>query len=248
MTNNELNELSPVPTAPPVISVVKGALSRLPQISLVALLLTAIFNVGFYSEVGLHFIGTMDFTNFIYSFALVFSVLLGFTQSFFFLTGEFLAFASQPHVAWPKMRYWLAIYAALIIVVFLAGALAPRKYVPEIFLFANPWGEVTLFTGFTIIQLMASYVWYKGEVFTWADLGYSLFPVFFAVFWWGKATAYSQVFSSQRYTLTTHQSVLNGASLVRTSPAGFLISVDGTIMFFPISEIRSVIAEAQIKP
>jgi hypothetical protein len=63
-----------------------------------------------------------------------------------------------------------------------------------------------------------------------------------------KAVAYAQVFSKDRYTLTTHSSVINGVALIRTSSVGLLIAIDGKVMFYPLSEIRNIEAETKIKP
>ena len=40
--------------------------------------------------------------------------------------------------------------------------------------------------------------------------------------------------------------MIDGAALVRTSPAGFIIAIDGKIMFISAHEIRSIEAEKKI--
>jgi hypothetical protein len=49
-----------------------NVLGQWPHISVAAFALGAVFNIGYYSEIGLHFIGTADLTNLVYSAGLVF--------------------------------------------------------------------------------------------------------------------------------------------------------------------------------
>jgi len=167
---------------PPVSILLKGAMSRLPQISVGTVVLTAIFNIGFFSEVGLHFIGTMDFTNFVYSLALVFSALAIWTQSTFYFTDLFLTLTAQPREAWPKFLKWQLIVLGVVAVIYAVAFFAPRKYTPEFLLLTHPYGLTTMFFIFAITQLMAGYLRLKLGSFTLADVGYTLFPIIFAVF------------------------------------------------------------------
>jgi hypothetical protein len=48
----------------------------LPALSITALILVSIFNIGYFSNIGLHFLGLIDFTNIVYSIGLVFAGLV----------------------------------------------------------------------------------------------------------------------------------------------------------------------------
>jgi hypothetical protein len=48
----------------------------LPSISVAALVLVSIFNIGYFSNIGLHFLGLIDLTNIVYSVGLVFGGLV----------------------------------------------------------------------------------------------------------------------------------------------------------------------------
>lgn len=52
------------------------------QLSLAAFALVSIFNIGYFSRIGLHFLGLVDLTNIVYSFAIVLAVLLALLQIF----------------------------------------------------------------------------------------------------------------------------------------------------------------------
>lgn len=235
-------------TRPQVGLVFGSAIRRVPELSVAAVLLTAIFNVGFFAEVGLHFIGTMDFTNFVYSFALVFSILFAFFQSTFSFAHDFLRLSADPQKAWLKLRVWYLVALGVIVAVYGGAMFAPTRYVPNLLLITNPLGQTTFWWLLAIMQIVAGYLWVKLGIFTLADVGYVAFPIIAAVAALGKSVAYNQIFSTQRYTVVTHSSTINHAALVRTSPAGFLIAFDGTMAYYPTSEIRSVTAEVPIKP
>ncbi|WLB57471.1 hypothetical protein [Bradyrhizobium japonicum] len=49
----------------------------IPAISVLALLILSIFNIGYFSKVGLHFLGVMDLTNLVYSFSFIVAILAG---------------------------------------------------------------------------------------------------------------------------------------------------------------------------
>ncbi len=228
--------------------ILKNAMSRLPQISLLAVFLTAVFNVGYYTEIGLHFIGLMDFTNFVYSFALIFLIFIMAMQGAFGLAESFLKFSTQPDAAWARLRKINLVGFGLILFFGAIILSAPKDISPIKYAGNSPAPTADLYAIFAIMQVTAGYLWFKLGIFTLADVGYVGFPVIFAVFSMGKVIAYNQIFSTQHYTLTTEKSVIAGAALVRTSPEGFLIAHDGTIMFIPMREVSTIEAENKIEP
>jgi hypothetical protein len=73
------------------------------------------------------------------------------------------------------------------------------------------------------------------------------FNMVMAVFMFGRAIAYDQIFSPQLYSIITHDSTISDAALVRSSSMGFIISINGTIMFLPTGEIRQIIAKKKLE-
>jgi hypothetical protein len=232
-----------------VTQLFQSVIGQLPHISVLILVLTAIFNIGYFSQIGVHFIGTMDFTNFVYPFALIFSVFIFLLIPIVWLLVAFLEATARPAEARPKFRKWI-LRATIIIPAFFYGALLliPTRYVPEIINLNNPFGHATLMSLCALLWLITAYLRIKTSDMDLLIVGGVLFAVFFATFLWGKAIAYAQVFSKDHYTLTTHRSVINGVALIRTSTGGVLVAVDGKIMFFPLSEIRNIEAETKIEP
>jgi hypothetical protein len=237
------------PIKPDPLLVVKSVIGRLPQVSVVAVVLTAVFNVGYYQEIGLHFIGTVDFTNFVYSFALVFGVLLGGLQTIFSIVDASLKFSASPEAAWTKLRKPGSLAFGLIGGAMLLLGSLPADYTPISFpRIGNPWWSVLVSTTAAVPYLMAAHLWLKLNILTLFDVGSVLFMIGYGLFSWGQAIAHEQVFSTRVYKIITHDSVIDGATLVRSSSAGFIIALDGKIMFLPSAEIRQIIAETKIKP
>src|ERR1043166_1120324 len=56
-------------------------LSYVPLASILAVALVSIFNIGYFTRVGLHFLGVMDISNLVYPIGLVFAILLGLFSS-----------------------------------------------------------------------------------------------------------------------------------------------------------------------
>jgi hypothetical protein len=52
-------------------------ISYLPAITGVAILVLSIFNIGYFSKIGLHFLGVMDLTNLVYSLSFIIALLTG---------------------------------------------------------------------------------------------------------------------------------------------------------------------------
>jgi hypothetical protein len=177
----------------------------------------------------------------------MFGIIVGSIQAAFFFAEQFLRIFAAPAGGWAKHRKKYLIAVAVVSVVFIIGMVAPRRYVPDILYLASPWGLAFGYSLFAIGQLLTSYLWMRIGVFTLRDAGILLFFIVFALFNWGKAVAYSQNFSSEHYTITTHSAVIDGVALVRTSAAGFIVAVDGKIGFFPSGEIRQVEAEKDVE-
>jgi hypothetical protein len=79
--------------------------------------LAAIFNIGYYSEIGLHFIGTADLTNFVYIVGLVFSLLALLIPPTLVFADWFLYFSRRAGIK--SIRYFSVGLFPIVVVVFL---------------------------------------------------------------------------------------------------------------------------------
>lgn len=68
-------------------------MSYLPAITGAALFVLSIFNIGYFSKIGLHFIGVMDLTNLVYSLSFIVAIMTGSLGVFFW--GDYLVLLSQ---------------------------------------------------------------------------------------------------------------------------------------------------------
>jgi hypothetical protein len=191
----------------------------------------------------LHFIGTLDFTNFVYSFALVFGIIGGLLQFVFLAVDRLLR--QPPDVAWIKLRKPFLAVTNVSAIIILASFV---EYVPKLLGIDSLWLLAVAYSLLAGSSLMALYLWVKLDTVTLFDIGTSLLIVTFCVFNWGKAVAHDQEFSSNLYKIVTHDSVIDGAALVRSSSAGFIVALGGKIMFLPTSEIRQIVAHDKLKP
>jgi hypothetical protein len=214
--------------------------------SVAAVVLTAIFNVGYYSEIGLHFLGTIDVTNFVYTVGLVFGILIAVVQAAFLFAEGFLSFTERQD-AWIKFRKWYLI-AAIVIVIFMGLDLVPfTSYEPKYLRIGHPWRNAISYSVFAVLNLMANYIWFRVRAITLSDLGILFYMMAMAVFSLGQATAYNQIFSSSLYDIATRSGDITGAALVRSSSMGFIVSVNGKILFIPVAEVRQITSEKNIE-
>jgi len=166
--------------------------------------------------------------------------MLGALQSIFLMVQDFLKFSEPPHTAWLKFRKWLVVTVLGAVALLLVPQLSGHSF--------NPWFSAVTFTVMTVPYLMSVYLWIKMNTLSLFDVGCAIFLVLSTVFDWGKAIAYQQVFSTTLYKIITRDSVIEGAALVRSSSAGFIVALDGKIMFLPAAEIRQIVAETKITP
>src|SRR6266404_5488026 len=109
----------------------------LPAITVAALLILAIFNIGYFSKIGLHFLGVMDFTNLVYSFSFVVAMLTGSLGVYFW--GDYLErllkhagdARGKRKIAWVIGIFVAIVLIAVVTVQFFFPQYAPKHFLTD---------------------------------------------------------------------------------------------------------------------
>lgn len=233
----------------------------IPLISIVALLLTGVFNIGYFSRIGLHFLGIIDLSNVVYSFGLVFVFLIfllplvvGLRDFFRWL---FRALASvqldepadKQSDELAKEIGWIRWFGRLMWFVGAVVGVGIFTYSAEIFE-KNYVLALALFICSILFGAMAFWSSRQGEANILEMLGESnislmLVTVAFLVmfiYFLGRAVAdYYMFISPDLYTISIKgHGQIEDARIVRSSSNGFIVSVKGKIIFVPQSEIAKI--------
>ena len=211
------------------------------QMSLVALAIVAIFNIGYFGRIGMHFIGVVDLSNVVYSFALVFGFLIGLMVFFSgTILRDFDQFARRPDAIGILNR--LSKWAVGIASVLFAIGLFLGNYITTSQLFAI-W--------FTLASLGGAAYWW---VLWRAGVPFS--PIFslgavamiaLTISLLGSVAAEHEAFSgTPLYDVSTKSGVLDGVRIVRSSSNGFILSRARRIFYIPSGEVRSIVSSKEI--
>ena len=193
-------------------------------ISLAIVSTLAVFNIGYFWKIGVHFLGLIDISNLVYS--------LGIS-----LTALSIGAAVTTLVARVKMM-WLQVLLAM-----LGGTLStwglihfqPRTLDPQLrenfailIGFILPWAAFTS----RVIALEGAPKWSN---LAWIALGW-----WAVIFQAGICQVSVELADRFTYIVNTKTGVIEKARILRASSAGFLFAVDGRISFIPQGEIKSV--------
>jgi hypothetical protein len=253
------------------ISMLTNVLGLWPHTSVAAFALAAVFNIGYYSEIGLHFIGTADLTNLVYSAGLVFGFLLPVILGAFYFADWLIKYSRNPHphikIAKTLGAVTLVIGASpFIIVVVPTGILQMVQNLAQTF---SPWWSATLAQTFSpwwaaaflsiasISFFIADYIRFQLRKIYSPRNGLLMVVTLSAIFSIGKVVAHNQISSAQCYQIVTKEGTISDKEgtisdkegtisevrLVRTSTMGFIIAVNGRITFLSAGEVRRINAE-----
>lgn len=210
----------------------------LPILSAAALVVLAVFNIGYFSRVGQHFLGVIDISNIVYSFGLVFGV-IG-------LIGAFIGFDFMDYAGDKSLDYNRAFQVTL--------ALKVGAVVLFIFSFIAMYFEwpyfgsdgFLAFSSFILagVQGLHGYVRFNSQdkVLP-SDYLLTIFIGMLAIACAGRAVAQSQIASAFSYTVMTKDDVKKAVRIVRSSSAGFIVASEGAISFIPTGEIKLISAD-----
>jgi hypothetical protein len=209
-----------------------------PVITVAALAVVSVFNIGYFTILGFHFIGVMDLSNIVYPVGLVFSLMI--VPVIFFPEGLISIFddiASSPDAA-QKLNRARKFITFGIGIFFTIGLFVHRPLISITGLFA-----VTFLLGFVAFAVV-SYIMYlhADEIPTRVVVIGGAFA-FFTVFWIGAAVAYHEAFGTNSlYLVTTKDAVYDRVRLARSSSSGFLIAQEKRVIYIPSGEVKSIIS------
>lgn len=200
-----------------------------------AVVIVSVFNLGYFSEVGMHFIGVMDISNIIYPVAFVFGILLG---ACFWLTGDLFGrlgnFAKRQDAE--IILYKIGRVILFVSTTFFAVGLFLPRYFSVLGLFSICFSVSCLFGyayGFIVWKrtgTISAQVAFSLVVFT-------LITTTFVGAYYAQQQAY---YAKTTYDFVTKTDTYSGARIIRASSSGFLIARQRTIIFVPMGEIKSV--------
>jgi hypothetical protein len=220
-----------------------GLLTFTPQATIAAIAIVSVFNVGYFSRIGLHFIGLMDITNLVYAIALVFSSLILLVQIVVPIAeiDWFLTFAKSPD-AFLKMRRWTLLYILPIMTIALAATTIPNHYRPTVV--GTSRFVCLVFTLSSAWMMFSTYVTFYQNRLRPHHLIVPLTFLLSAVFFAGRETAAVNAFlTTDLYRVITKDKEILSARILRTSSSGILLSLDGSIIYLPKEEIKQVLSQ-----
>jgi hypothetical protein len=202
-----------------------------PVLTVVALAAVSLFNIGYFSAIGLQFIGVMDSSNIVYSIAIILGVLLFpaiMIQKFFSWLPEFM---SRPDAVQRTDKVF-GVVAAFSLLIMIGGVIVGRL----------TYGFAIAFCAMAFVSTLSTYVLWVSKGTLSKRLAFR--PVLFwtmAIFQVGNAWANYEAFdSSAQYTLVTKENRYANVRLVRTSSNGFIIARDSQIVYIPAGELKSI--------
>lgn len=205
-----------------------------PLVSGVALATLTVFNVGYFSKIGIHFLGVVDFSNVVYSFGLAFGVVGMLFLLIGFDTFDYVRKPIDFEKAFP-FTLALKVIAAIVFLSFLLGLVFDWQY-----LRTDIYGAIaSFFTAFCIglhgyVRLRAS-----GNLLP-SDYILAFATALIALLFSGRAVAEGQIVYRLTYNVTTTDGSLNDVRLVRSSSMGFIIAEGRKILFIPASQVKQI--------
>jgi hypothetical protein len=139
-------------------------------------------------------------------------------------------------------------FMALAAAVAFIGALPTTGIVPEgvqdLLHTSSPWWSATFLSVTSILIFIVDYTLFHFRKIYYPRNGLFIVGTILSIFFIGKAVAHDQIASSHCYQIVTTNDTISDVRLVRTSTMGYIIAVNGTIVFLPAGEVRKIKAEA----
>jgi len=207
----------------------------IPVVSAAALAMLTVFNIGYFSKVGIHFLGVVDLTNLVYSFGLAFGAI---ALIFSFIGFDSFDYAGKRTLDYKKMMGVTLAFkcagGALFSVAFVAMFSEWKFFGTDAFL---------SFAAFICALSFGLHGYARFKAEGRALPSDYLLPVAIlalCITYAGRAVAESQLTSDYTYTITTKDASLKNIRIIRTSSMGFLIAIDRLISFVPSSEVKRI--------
>lgn len=201
----------------------------IPAISLAAVAVLSVFNVGYFWNIGLHFLGLADLTNFVYSFGLATTFLVVFLSA---------AAIALPARASPNRVIALGIVGAVISMsaIFFGSRFIANEFIQE---------GITL-VGFAISGAAAMrWLWLRHHLLNnlvTADFVMLGIVVIGNSFQAGIFTALLEMNNWKTYSVAIkdQMTTIENVRILRSSSSGFILFADKQTLFVPHSEIRQI--------
>jgi hypothetical protein len=206
-------------------------------ISLAAVAALSIFNIGYFWKIGLHFIGLVDLSNLVYSAGLALSAIA-------------IVLMVASNVVPRKPARWKLIAAGILgagVSTWGIFKFSPRTLDPQLI------ENGAILVGFAISGT-AAFNWLLQRyqitrVWDGRDIGLIVFFSYSIIFQAGIFTAALELSNRLTYTVTTKGGdVLQDVRILRSASAGFILAIEGHVVFIPQAEIRSVESVANPSP
>lgn len=217
-----------------------------PLMGAVALAIVALFNVGYFMEAGLHFVGIIDVSNIVYSFGLILPfVIAAIWLSVTDIAGALLVFTQREGAYDAFTRVVVRYVIPVVLLVTAAGFFAWLKWgwVPSWFHWTFTFA---IWLAYNLINLSAKYN-HNGAIHH-SDAIATALAFVVVVVMAGRAMAYSQIhFQEHTYTIATADVTILNARIVRSSSSGFLIVVADRVTFLPKEQIKLIRADRDVQ-
>jgi hypothetical protein len=220
----------------------------IPAITIIALFILAVFNIGYFSRIGLHFLGVMDFSNLVYSFSFVVMIVAGSLGAS--LWGDYLetlvkyssTFEGRKRILWAVGAFLFTIVAILAVIHFYFPQIEPKHFLSDRLV-------ALVSCAAAIILLAVEYADFKKyHRVGISGGGLTLILSILALYYLGRAVAEHQIYTVK----TTYEFEVKDrylpiiGKILRSSSVGFVIFTDDRILFLPQGEIKRVTATEEL--
>lgn len=209
-----------------------------PVITVAALAVVSVFNIGYFTILGLHFIGVMDLSNIVYAVGLVFGLMIVPILMFPEQLLDTLRDMAKSQDAVIRINGIMKFVPLCLGILFGIGLFVHRPYISITGLFA-----VYFVLGWLVFTAYAYMIYVStGALSPRMIISGGAFTLF-TIFWIGSAIAYHEAFGTKSlYRVTTKDNVYDKVRLARSSSSGFLIAQEKRVIYIPSSEVKSIVS------
>ncbi|OCK59436.1 hypothetical protein LMTR3_17245 [Bradyrhizobium sp. LMTR 3] len=207
--------------------------------------MVSVFNIGYFSNIGLHFLGLIDLTNIVYSIGLVFGGLI-LVANVLGAVIDILIKLAREAKAIGNLRRNLRLFFGILALAATILVGLPTPYRPDFFT-AEAYFSV-LFSLLFIWALIKILLRYKssGDI-KFSEIMLGIIALVSADLSAGKAVAEQQISQpKQLYTFLTKSGVVYGVNLIRSSSSGFIVANDHVISFLSKDEVKAIRSERSV--
>ena len=211
----------------------------LPAAATIAVASLSMFNVGYFWNIGLHFLGIVDWNNIVYSFGLAFGLWMTLAFVGLKLVGIFSEPASELSVHRSRRTSKIVMWIGFGI--FFIASLIPERFISDIVgAGAKLVGALLAWSAWSF---QASLDYNTSGVAKADDLILVVLLPFLIFFQAGTFVAAWQMTNLDTYTVgTTKGASIENARLLRASSAGFIVFAEERVLFIPQSQIARIMA------